>query len=143
MKRAFKLTCLISILLASITLVGHGILPHHHTHGIARFDLPQKDEDHSNNNHPSSHTDDHDKPADDINCLLTQSFLIPGNSFGSFLKDVNVSGLPFDLQSILFVAILSGSTDEIIQNYGSPPKCDLHYVAQVSRGLGSRGSPLV
>jgi len=82
-----KLTAYIFILIASIVLLAHAVIPHHHHHQqvcVERTDCIGNDGAHTHNSPESDHQ--RGCNTDSYTCVLKQAYVIP-SSQGRILKD--------------------------------------------------------
>ncbi len=137
-----RLLSMFFLLMATVSLVGHSIVPHHHHQGHACYanaNLNSGSGEKSHQDDSCSHKSDNDH---DPECLLKQSFVFASASGPDLQKrililpysvnhpDICICNLPFDPPRISQLFLLN--PDEVLPVY----------TAFIRQGLGSRGSPV-
>lgn len=137
-----RLLSLVFLLMATVSLVGHSIVPHHHHQGHACYANANLN---SGSDKTSHHDDTCENKSDkdhDPECLLKQSFVFASASGPDLQKrililpysvnhpDICICNLRFDPPRISQLFLLN--PDEVLPVY----------TAFIRQGLGSRGSPI-
>ncbi len=138
-----RITAIFSISFATIILLAHAVIPHHHSDGIPVISNHEK---HRQIDENYCECDNHDKNQDAnheyASCVLKITFYSESKTKRTDFKSKDNFKKQHLFQDVFFSANLSKFKTPLLTLFKPPPEIKYIYLIQFKRGNGLRAPPL-